>query len=184
MYPGVSSRTTDSMRKRVSRVKEEISHWLNNYEKAMKLVGQRSGCNHDDVISSAQDLHKEHPKFHNGFSMWKQWEALKHYPEYEMYLNWDSQLKKNQDGTGNTIDLDDDGGERMPSTDGSSGTKRYRLVDDSVSSPKRPVGRDKAKKMSKGGSSTISGMDAIGEGFLQFNENAQQNLEYQRQRME
>ena len=184
MYPDLNPRNTDSMRKRLTRIRGEISHWVTSYETAMSSVGKRSGCNEGDVLEMAQQLHKEHPKYKNGFSMWKQWETVKPYIEYESYLNWESHLKKNQVRNENTVDLEDDGSERMESTDGSSGTKRYRLVDDSVSSPKRPMGRDKAKRMSTAGSSTTSGLDAIGEGFMQFNVRAQQNIECQMKRME
>ena len=113
-----------------------MNHWLGCYERELKVTGQHSGTNDDDVLSTAQQLHKENPKFRNGFSMFKQWDVLKVYPQYEMYLDWENHLKKKDH---QTTDLDDEDADQRESTGGSSGTKRYRLVDDSVSRDRKSV---------------------------------------------
>ena len=136
LYPGLTSRTTDSLRKRVERIKAEMNHWMGCYETATKNVGQRSGCNEEDVLSMAQELHKENSKYHCGFAMFKQWQLMKDYPQYEMYLNWETTLKKKEL---QPIDLDDVGSAQKESTGGSSGTKRFRLVD---RSEERRVGKE------------------------------------------
>lgn len=175
-------RTQDSLRKRVGRIKEEMNHWLASYERAENAVGQRSGYNDNDVLSTAQKFHKENTKFHNGFSMFNQWDLLKKYPEYDKYLNWETILRKKEH---QTTDLDDDVANERESTGGSSGTKRYRLVDDdSVSSPKRPMGRDKAKRMGKSSTSINSDADGVSQGWSQFNENYPHHIELERKKFE
>lgn len=181
MYTGLNDRTTDSLRKRVQRIKAEMNNWLVCYETATKAVGQRSGHNEDDVIRSAQELHKQNKNYRNGFSLFKQWSLMKDYPEYETYLNWETTLRKNDR---QTVGLDDAGSAQRESTGGSSGTKRFRLVDDSVSSPQRPMGRDKAKRIGKSSSSVNSDMEVISQGWSDFNANYSKQIEIERRRME
>ena len=46
------------------------------------------------------------------------------------------------------------------------------------------MGRDKAKKMARGGSYGNSSMDAMSEGWVNFNESYPQYLELERQKLE
>ena len=110
----------------------------------------------------------------------KQWYVLKKYPQYEMYLEWESYLKKKDH---QTIDLDDEDVDQRESTGGSSGTKRYCLVEDSVSSPKCSMGRDKAKRMGKSSTSN-SVTDEVCQEWSEFNVSYPQQLQLKREKFE
>lgn len=184
MYSDINERTQDSLRKRVDRIKAEVNQWLPAYETATKEVGQRSGRNEEDVLKVAQALFKQNSKYNADFSMFKQWDLMKKFPEYERYLNWEKNIN-NKDVQAVDLDLEDGGSNQRESTGGSSGTKRFRVVDDSVSSPQRPMGRDKAKRMAKSSTSLNSdSMEVISHVWSTFNDNYSKQVEMEGKRME
>ena len=181
-------RTHDSLRGRFGRIRDEINVWLICEERATTVVGDRSGYNEADVTKLAQEFFQEKSKNHAAFNLFTQWDAMKKYPEWEMKMNMEDRIKKYNEAKAAGVDqtTGDDaqvGGEPMETTGGSSGSKRNRVSEFSVTS-KRPDGRDKAKKMARGVSSGNSSMDAMSEGFTTFNENYGGFLEIERQKLE
>ena len=70
----------------------------------------------------------------------------------------------------------------MGSEGGSSGSKRPS--EDSVTTGKKPWGRDKTKRMAKCGSSGNSSMDAMSEGWVNFNESYPQFIELENRKLD
>ena len=151
-------------------------------DRATRVVGDQSGYNEANVTEMAQEFYKEKSSGQQPFTMFKQWDAMKQYPEWETRMNLEEHMKKA--ATATRVEVPDDDDQPMESEGGSSGSKRTHVSEDSVTTNKRPMGRDRAKKMAKGASSGNSSMDAMSEGWVNFKENYLQYIELERHKLE
>ena len=175
-------RSHDSLRLRFKRMRDDINWWVICVDRATRVVGDRSGYNEANVTETAQEFYKEKSGCNAGFNLFKQWDAMKEYPEWETRMNLEETYKKAATTPRVDVLVDDD--QPMESAGASSGSKRPSEDSVSVTPSKRPMGRDKAKKMARGGSSGNSSMDAMSEGWVNFNESYPQYLELERQKLE